>query len=263
MLLKILAVGDVVGKPGRKACREVPALREELELDFVVVNGENAAGGAGVTPPVVEELLASGADVVTTGDHVYKNKEIFDIIGTEERLLTPANVSRSAKSRGWGVYEASGVPVGVLNLLGRTYMKGLYDNPFEAVDEIVERLSERAKVILLDFHAEATSEKVSMGWHLDGKVSVVFGTHTHVQTADERVLPGGTAYITDIGMTGPHDSVLGRRTERVLQYLTTGMPARFDVAKGEVRLSGAVFTVDAETGRAVSVERLQRKLEGA
>ena len=138
-------------------------------------------------------------------------------------------------------------------------MKGLYENPFEAADELAEKLAERAKVVLLDFHAEATSEKIAMGWHLDGRLSAVFGTHTHVQTSDERVLPGGTAYITDIGMTGPHESVLGRRTERVLQYLTTGMPARFDVAGGDIRLSGAVFTVDAETGRALSVERLQRE----
>ena len=151
--------------------------------------------------------------------------------------------------------------MGVFDLLGRTYMKGTYDSPFDAADDIVARLSERAKVLLVDFHAEVTSEKIAMGWHLDGKVSAVFGTHTHVQTSDERVLPGGTAYITDLGMTGPHDSVLGRRTERVLQYLGTGMPARFEVARGDVRLSGALFTVDAETGRAVSVERVQRKIE--
>ncbi len=263
MLLKILAVGDVVGKPGRKACRLLPALRKELGLDFVVVNGENAAGGAGLTPPLVEELLSLGADVITSGDHIYKNREILEIIESEERLLSPANISRSAAGRGWGVYNAGGVPVGVFNLVGRTYMKGLYENPFEAADELAEKLSERAKVVLLDFHAEATSEKIAMGWHLDGRLSAVFGTHTHVQTSDERVLPGGTAYISDIGMTGPHDSVLGRRTERVLQYLTTGMPARFDVAGGDLRLSGAVFTVDAETGRAASVERLQRSFEGA
>ncbi len=262
MLLKILAIGDVVGKPGRKACRELAPLREELGLDFVVVNGENAAGGTGLTPPIVEELLSCGADVLTSGDHIYKNREVLDVIETEERLLTPANISRSAKGRGWGVYDASGVPVGVFNLLGRTFMKGLSDNPFERADEILKELSERAKVILLDFHAEATSEKVSMGWYLDGRVSVVFGTHTHIQTSDERVLPGGTAYITDLGMTGPHDSVLGRRKERVLQYLSTGMPARFEVARGDVRLSGALFTVDAETGRAAAVERLQRKIEG-
>ncbi|MEW6356393.1 MAG: TIGR00282 family metallophosphoesterase [Planctomycetota bacterium] len=257
METKILVLGDVVGKPGRRILQE--RLRETLDrlgAGFCIVNGENAAGGSGITPETAKEIFDAGVDVITTGDHVWKQKEAADLLAENHRILRPANLNPRSAGVGHGVFEAqSGVRVGVANLLGRVFMNPSED-PFRAAELAVEEMSKETNIILIDIHGEATSEKIAMGWFLDGKVSAVFGTHTHVQTADERVLPGGTAYITDLGMTGPHDSILGRRTDRVLEAITTGMPKAFDVAKGDVRMCGAVITVDAETGRAAAIERV-------
>jgi len=264
--VRILLIGDVVGRPGRRAlAAHLPALRRTHGADFVIVNGENAAGGSGLTPKALQELVSAGADAVTTGDHIYKNKDVFACIG-EDRLLRPLNYVPAAAGRGLGVYPVGGssdeskdaarappVHVAVVNLIGRVFMNPA-ECPFLAVDRALEELSGRAQVVVVDMHAEATSEKVAMGWHLDGRVAVVAGTHTHVPTADARVLPGGTAYITDLGMTGSYDSVLGRDKESVIYHFTTAMPARFEVAKGDVRVAGAVVDVDASTGLARSID---------
>ncbi len=255
MPLRILFIGDIVGRPGRKAVTElVPHLREERGIDFVVANGENAAAGSGLTPKVLKQILAGGVDVVTSGDHIYKNKDGFGCFD-EERLLRPLNYVPAAAGRGWGVYRAGEVPITVINLQGRVFMEPS-ECPFHAIDVLLESLANEARVILVDFHAEATSECIGMGWHLDGRVSAVAGTHTHVQTADEAVLPHGTAYITDLGMTGPHDGVIGRAKAPVLHKFTTGMPARFEVCEGDIRLHGAQIDIDPGTGRALAIERI-------
>ncbi len=257
--ITILAVGDIVGRPGRAGAVEViKRLREERGVEFVVANGENAAAGSGLTPKIVEKLLCGGVDVITTGDHVFRNKEIEKVIDDEPRLLRPANLLSAARGHGYGVFDGpGGVKIGVANLQGSLFMRSTpLNDPFAAADEVVTSLRDEAAVIVVDMHAEATSEKIAMGYFLDGRASLVFGTHTHVQTADECIRPGGTAYITDIGMTGPHDSVLGRRVDRVLSRFTTGMPAKFDVATGDVRLSGVIVKARADTGKAVSIERI-------
>ncbi len=268
--LNILALGDVVGRPGRRAVRElVPSLRRERGIAFVVANGENSAGGAGITLETARELLDSGVDCVTTGDHFFDKKEIDELIRffdldedeAEPKVLRPANWSRHAPGKGYGVFEAAGgVKVGVLNLIGRVFMKP-YDSPFDRADELLEGLRFETDVVLLDFHAEATSEKIALGLYLDGRVSALFGTHTHVQTADAKVLPEGTAYITDLGMSGPHESILGREIEPVLRRLRAGTPAKFGVGKGDVRLQGVIVTIDTESGRASGIERLDVALE--
>lgn len=255
--MNILFIGDIVGKPGRHALRDVlPALFEREQVDFCVANAENAAGGSGITVEVAQELLALGIDVLTSGDHIWRKREVVPFIRSEPRLLRPANLSPEAAGQGYGLYEArNGVKVGVVCLLGRTFMKPA-DCPFRAARRIVGDLLAQTPVVLVDFHAEATSEKVAMGWFLDGQASAVFGTHTHVQTADERLLPNGTAYITDVGMTGPYESVIGRRVDRVLQALLTQMPHPFDVAKGDPRVSGALVAVEPQTGRATAIRRV-------
>ena len=255
--LTILFIGDVVGRPGRRIARRgLAALRRERTIDFAVANAENAAGGSGITAGTVEELLGGGMDCLTTGDHAFKQAEGVKVIETDSRVLRPLNLGARAVGRGLGVYEtADGVPVAVINAQGQTFMKPI-DNPFRALEAALEELGDRARVILVDMHAEATSEKVAMGRMLDGRVSAVLGTHTHIPTADEQVLPEGTAYITDVGMTGPYDSVLGRRTDRVLAAILTGMPQRFDVAARGNRLCGAIVTVDPDTGRARAIERV-------
>jgi hypothetical protein len=253
--LTILFFGDVVGHPGRNGvAHAIPLLKERYDPDFIAANGENAAGGSGITLAVAQKLFSAGVHAITTGDHFYRNKEYVGVLG-EPRVLRPANFPKLAEGRGWGVYQARGeVPVAVVNLMGRIFMEP-HECPFAAADAILSELAGQARVILVDMHAETTSEKVALGWHLDGRVSAVLGTHTHVQTADERILPGGTAYITDLGMTGPYDSVIGRIKEAVLKKLRTGVPARFEVAKGDVRACGAVLRVDAETGKALAIER--------
>jgi len=258
--MKIFFVGDVVGKSGRRVVADfLPAFRREREVDFVVVNAENAAGGKGLTLAVARDLYAAGADVLTGGNHTWRNREILDFIDDDERVLRPANYPPGPEvpGRGWGLYDASSGAgrVGVVNLIGRVYMDPM-DCPFQAARRIVEDLRSETAVILVDFHAEATSEKITMGWYLDGIVSAVIGTHTHVQTADETILPGGTAYQTDAGMTGAHDGVLGVRRDLVIKAMTTQMPVRHELAGGDLRLCGTLLDVDEETGRARSIERV-------
>ena len=258
--MKILFIGDIVGSPGREAVRNLlPELKKEFALDFVIANAENAAGGSGITPKVAEELFASGCDVLTSGDHIWKKKDIFELINAEERILRPANFPAGAAGRGANVYKTkSGAKVGVINVNGRVFMQAL-ECPFRTTLAAWQELSRETKVIIVDIHAEATSEKVALGWYMDGKVSAVLGTHTHIQTADERILPEGTAYLTDAGMTGPYDSVIGRRVEDVLERFLSCVPVKFEVAEENVQLAGAVVDVDESTGKARSIVRVQRK----
>lgn len=256
--LRILFVGDVVGKPGRRILQEsLPRLRREHAPDLVVVNGENAAGGAGLTPPTARELFAMGADVITLGNHSWDKRELAPAMDDFPALLRPLNFPPGAPGRGWMVARTrGGMPVGVINAMGRVFAGSHLDCPFRGVAEALEELRRETRVILLDFHAEATSEKVAMGWYLDGRVSAVLGTHTHVQTADAAVLPGGTAYITDVGMTGPWVSALGVERERIIERFLTQLPVRFDVAPGPSQFNGVLIEVDEATGRARSVQAL-------
>jgi metallophosphoesterase (TIGR00282 family) len=255
--MKVLLVGDVIGEPGRKAlARHLPEVRERHGVDYLVVNVENLAGGFGVTPATCAEILALGAHVLTSGNHIWDKKEVFEVLPDEPRLLRPHNYPPGCPGSGLHLGEGpGGVRVAVLNLQGRVFMPPI-DCPFRVADAALESLRGRADVILVDFHGEATSEKVAMGWHLDGRVAAVVGTHTHVQTADERILPGGTAYLTDLGMTGPYDSVIGVETGVVLGRFLTAMPARFETAKGNPHLCGAVVDVDPGSGRARAITRV-------
>jgi len=250
-----------VGKPGRRAVHELlPELISGYQIDFVIANGENAAAGFGITREIVEELFECRIDVLTTGNHVWDKKEILDFIGDYESLIRPANYPGSVPGRGSVVMPSvKGYHVGVINLMGRVFMHPL-ECPFRTAEQEIEKIRKRTKIILVDIHAEATSEKIAMGWFLDGKVTAVVGTHTHVQTADDRVLPEGTAYITDVGMTGPFDSVIGTRKEIVLERFLTQIPNKFDVAKNDVRLQAVLIDVDEKTGRALSIERLSLPL---
>jgi hypothetical protein len=265
--MNILFVGDIFGSAGRKIVREhLGHLREAHNVELLVINAENAAGGFGVTPQIAEDLFDLGADVLTTGNHVWDKRELVDYLSSvpessqerARRVLRPINYQRGVP--GYGVYEgttASGVPYAVANLAGRVFMNSTND-PFEAADELVAGIQSRsgAKVILVDFHAEATSEKVAMGWHLDGRVTAVLGTHTHVPTADERILPGGTAYQTDVGMSGPYDGVIGVERDLVLRKFRTGMPAKFEAAKGNPKMCAALITCDPHSGRASAIQRI-------
>jgi len=256
--MRILFIGDVVGKPGRRAVATlVPRLREERNIDFVIANGENSAHGAGLTASTVDALLTSGVEIITSGDHVWDQKEIYEIINHEPRLLRPLNFPLSAPGKGSTVVQRDGLPsVGVINLIGRVFMPNT-DCPFRAAEAEVARMRQQTNIIIVDLHAEATSEKIAMGRFLDGKVSAVIGTHTHVATADEQILPKGTAYISDAGMCGPHDSVLGRDVAAVLQRFLTQMPQKMEVAEGNVILCGVIVEVDENSGRASSIERIR------
>jgi len=261
--MRLLFLGDVVGRPGRRALAAfLPRLMARESIQFVIANGENASGGEGIDPRSAEELYESGVDVVTTGNHVWQNRDIIPYMRETDRLLRPLNFARDVPGLGWTVQTArrSDVRVGVLNLIGRVFMPPA-ECPFRAGAEAVEELRRHTSVIVVDMHAEATSEKVGMGRFLDGKVSAVFGSHTHVQTADEGILPGGTAYLTDAGMCGPEDSVLGVKTEPVLQRFLTQMPARFDVATGTVIVQGGIVDVDEATGRASAIRRVRERVE--
>jgi len=259
--MKILFIGDIVGSPGREAIKKlVVPLKQELGIDFVIANAENASGGSGITSKVAAELFASGADVLTSGDHIWKKTEIFELINQEERILRPLNFPSGAPGRGASVFIAqNGAKVGVININGRVFMEAL-ECPFKAALKAAEELAVETKIIIVDMHAEATSEKIALGWYLDGKVSAIFGTHTHIQTADEKILPKGTAYITDVGMTGPYDSVIGRRVEDVLTRFLSSIPVRFEVAEGNIQLHGALVEIDKVTGKARSILRIQRKI---
>ncbi len=255
--MRILMVGDVCGRPGRTILREqLPGLRRSHGADLVVVNGENAAAGFGITPSVYEELLAAGADVVTLGNHTFDKKEAMALLDEEPRLLRPLNYPPGAPGRGAAVVEAGGCRVLVMNAMGRVFLPILLDDPFRAVDAELDAHRGRYDVAFLDFHGEATSEKEAMGWYLDGRAAAVVGTHTHVQTADERVLPLGTAYITDVGMTGPADSVLGMNKDAMVQRMLRQLPTRFEVAEGRRQINAVVVEVDRESGQAREVQRI-------
>jgi 2',3'-cyclic-nucleotide 2'-phosphodiesterase len=257
MPVKVLFIADIVGKPGRQAVsQELHRLVDRHGIDFVVANGENAAGGFGLTEEVAGELFAYGIQVITSGNHIWDKKESVDFIKREERVLRPANYPQGAPGRGSVVAQtASGIPIGVLNLEGRVFMNAL-DCPFRVAEREIASLKEITPVVLVDFHAEATSEKLALGWHLDGTVSAVLGTHTHVQTADERILPGGAAYISDVGMTGSFDSVIGIRKELAVEKFLTQLPVRFEVAKKDIRINCVVIAIDENDGKALTIERL-------
>lgn len=259
--MHILFIGDIVGRPGREAAKLlVPGLKKEYALDFVIANAENAAGGSGITPQVAEELFSHGIDVLTSGDHIWKKRDIFAIINQEPRILRPLNFPAGSPGEGFGIFKTKDErKIGVININGRVFMEAL-ECPFKTAMAALEVIRKDTSIIIVDIHAEATSEKVAMGWYLDGKVSAVLGTHTHIQTADEKILPRGTAYVTDVGMTGPYDSVIGRRIEDVLARFLTCVPTRFQVAEGNIQLHAAVLDIDDKSGRAKSIVRIQRKL---
>ena len=266
--MKLLFIGDIVGQPGRRAVTElVPKLRQQHALDFVIANGENSAGGSGITPKTAGEIFSAGVDVITTGDHLWDQKEVMELLASEKRFLRPLNYPPGTPGQGSAIFSIPNpraktqnpILIAVLNAQGRTFMPPL-ENPFLLAAEEVKRLRERTKIIFVDFHAEATSEKIAFARMLDGQVSAVVGTHTHVQTADEQIFPGGTAYLTDAGFTGPHESVLGREIEPVLKRFLTGMPQRFEVAKNRVLLHGAVIEIDDASGKAVEIQRVSEAL---
>jgi 2',3'-cyclic-nucleotide 2'-phosphodiesterase len=266
--VKILFIGDIVGQPGRLAVKTLlPQLRERHGLDFVIANGENSAGGNGITPRTAAEIFSAGVDVITSGDHLWDQKEVMELLASEKRFVRPINYPPGTPGQGSGVFEVqspksevqSPVKVAVLNAQGRTFMPAI-ENPFLVVPLEVERLRQQTPIIFVDFHAEATSEKIAIARMLDGKVSAVVGTHTHVQTADEQIFPGGTAYLSDSGFTGPHESVLGREIEPVIKRFVTNMPQRFEVAGGNIRLHGAVVEVEEVSGRATGIWRVSEKL---
>jgi 2',3'-cyclic-nucleotide 2'-phosphodiesterase len=260
--MRILFVGDIVGSPGRQIVHDrLSDVISQQKIDLCIANGENSASGFGITPRLAEEIFAAGAEVISGGNHIWDRKEILDFFPHEPRLLRPANFPDGAPGSGLYVGKSkNGVGYAVLNLQGRTFMTPL-DCPFRAAERELARVPADVKVIVVDMHAEATSEKQAMGWYLDGKVSVVLGTHTHVPTADEHVLPGGTAYITDVGMTGPHDSVIGMDKAGIIQRFLDGMPARFSVSEGDIQMNSVIIDVDEETGHARSIERLRLRLD--
>lgn len=262
--MRVLHIGDIVGKPGRKIIRvAVPKLRKTESLDFVVANGENSAGGSGITPENFKELTKAEVDCITLGDHIYRRRAIGEVLERDARIVKPANYPESAPGRPWTQLKtAGGVDIAVISLLGRVFMKPV-DCPWAAVDRVLDEIPDSIKVIMVDFHAEATSDMQIMGRYLDGKVSSVLGTHTHVATADEQIFPKGTAFQCDLGMTGPHESILGRRIDRVTHTTTTFNPTPFDVAEGDVRLHGTIVDIDEATGKATAVRRLGITLDEA
>lgn len=260
--MRILLIGDIVGRPGRETVAKiVPALRKNKCVDFVISNAENIAGGSGLTNETVDELFKSQVDVITSGDHVWKKKEIYERLEKDQRILRPANYPDSCPGRGAAVIKADfGKVIGVINVLGRVFMDHVDGCPFRAAEKEFERISKDTKVILVDIHAEATSEKIALSRFLDGKVSAVFGTHTHVQTADEKILPQGTAYITDLGMTGAQDFVIGRKVEPIVEHFLTCMPTKFEMADNDLELQGAMVEIDEKSGKALSIQRIKERI---
>jgi 2',3'-cyclic-nucleotide 2'-phosphodiesterase len=260
--MRILFIGDIVGRPGRQLVKTgLAGLVSRHAIDFVIANGENAAAGFGITREIGDELLDLGVDVLTSGNHIWDKKEALDYIGAEPRLLRPANYPAGVPGNGSYVSRGrNGQSVGVINVMGRVFMLQI-DDPFAVVLREIEAMRQRTRIIFVDFHGEATSEKIAMGWHLDGKVTAIVGTHTHVQTADERVLPKGTAYLTDAGMTGPHDSIIGVEVEPALSRFLTGLPSRFETATANPRLNAVLVDADEATGRATDIERLSYSLD--
>jgi calcineurin-like phosphoesterase len=281
--VKILFIGDIVGQPGREAVKVLlPKLRAQHALDFVIANGENSAGGSGITAKIASEIFSAGVNVITSGDHVWDQKEVMELLANEKRFLRPLNYPVGTPGQGSGVFEvhnsksegrvtrvpnpevrdsqSSSLRIAVLNAQGRTFMQPPLEDPFLLAAEEVKRLRERTKIIFVDFHAEATSEKIAFGRFLDGHVSAVVGTHTHVQTADEQIFPGGTAFLTDAGFTGPHEGVLGRQIEPVIKKFLTGMPQRFEVAKNHVLLHGVMIEIDDASGKAIKIQRVSESV---
>ncbi len=260
--MRVLFLGDIVGRPGRHAVRATLArAREDLALDFVIANCENAAGGLGITAKIADALLAEGIDVLTSGNHIWAKKDMAPYLDEEPRVLRPENYPGVAPGRGYEVYEGPGsLPVAVVNLQGQVFFDENVDNPFRVADTVLQDLSKRSQVIIVDFHAEATSEKRAFGYYLDGRVSAVLGTHTHVQTADEQILPGGTAYITDAGMSGASESVIGIQKDLAIERFLTQRPVRFSVAKGSALLCGVVLDIDQLSGRARDITRFRKEV---
>lgn len=253
--MRILAIGDIVGLSGVKKVKEVlPILRKEKNIDFVIINAENAADGMGLTEKIYNDLMNLKADVITMGNHTWAKKEIFKIID-EERLIRPANYSKNNPGKGYGIYECKEKKIAVMNLIGRASMNVLSENPFIVAKEIVNKVKEQVDMIFIDFHAEATAEKIAMGYYLDGTVTGIFGTHTHVQTADEKILRNGTAYITDIGMTGPNHSVIGMNIDASIKRFETSLPEKYKVADDEATLNGCIFETD-ENNKVIKIERV-------
>jgi metallophosphoesterase (TIGR00282 family) len=262
VVVRLLFIGDIVGRPGRELVKQgLGALVEHHAIDLVIANAENAAAGFGITREIGDQLLDFGVDVMTSGNHIWDKKEALDYIGVEPRLLRPANYPAGAPGNGsYLARTRSGVSVGVVNIMGRVFMLNI-DDPFTVVLKEIEALKARTRIVFVDIHAEATSEKLAMGWHLDGKITALVGTHTHVQTADERILPKGTAYLTDVGMTGPHDSIIGVEIDAALGRFLTALPARFETATANPRLNAVIIEADEQTGRAVDIERLSYSLD--
>ena len=261
--MKIFCIGDIVGQPGRDILVELLSrIKEEFKIDFVIANAENSAGGSGTTPRIAEHLFQIGCDVLTLGDHVLDRQEIMEYLTSRENIIRTANFPDGAPGRGSCIVTtSSGKKVAIINLLGRVFMRYNVNCPFRELKSIVENLTKDIRIIIVDMHAEATSEKRAIGFFIDGKVSAVVGTHTHVQTADETVLPKGTAYITDLGMTGPHDSVIGQNKEKIIERFLSSMPTKFEIATSDTRLNGVVIDIDETTGKARAITRLQRSIE--
>jgi metallophosphoesterase (TIGR00282 family) len=269
--VKLLFIGDIVGQPGRRAVKELlPKLREQHALDFVIANGENSAGGSGITVKTAEEIFAAGVDVITSGDHLWDQKEVMELLASEKRFLRPLNYPPGTPGQGSAVFQVqspksrvqSPLSIAVMNLQGRTFMQPPLENPFVIATDEVKKLRGQTKLIFIDFHAEATSEKIAFARMLDGQVSAVVGTHTHVQTADEQIFPGGTAFLSDAGFTGPHESVLGREIAPVVQRFLTSTPQRFEVAKDRVILHGIAIEINAADGKALNVQRVAEPVVG-
>ena len=257
--MRILAIGDIVGRPGRQVVQQkLPAFVRQREIDLVIANAENIAGGSGITPNLFHKIRSYGVDVVTLGDHALRRGEIAATLGSSERIVRPANLSALAPGKSFTVVtSAKGVQVAVFAVLGRIFMTLPSDDPFAACDRVLKDVAPQVKIRICDCHCEASSEKIALGHYLDGRCSLVFGTHTHIPTADAKVTPAGTAYISDVGMTGPYDSVLGRRKDRVIHHMTTALPTPFDVATHDIRLCGVLADVDETTGKATSIERIE------
>lgn len=260
--MRLLFIGDIIGRPGRRAVINLlEKIIKDFEVEFIIANGENAAGGMGLTPTIASEILSKGVDVLTSGNHIWAKKEIIPFLNEEERILRPANYPGQVPGKGTGIYKSkNGEKIAVINLEGRVFMKHL-DCPFRVGQREAEILGRETNIIIVDFHAEATSEKMAMGWFLNGKVSAVLGTHTHVQTCDERILNEGTAYITDVGMTGPQGSVIGIRTQIAIERLLTQIPWKFDVATDDIELQGVIVDIDSMTGRSSYIKRLKIPLD--
>jgi len=261
--MNILCIGDVVGRPGRDSIEQLlPGLKKEFHVDCVIVNAENAAGGFGLTERIAKELLQLGCDVLTLGDHVWDKLEIKDYLTNADRVIRPANFPDGAPGRGWVLLPTpTGIKIAVINLLGRVFMRYNVDCPFRILKSLGEQIRKETPIILVDMHAEATSEKIALGFFIDGEVSAVVGTHTHIQTADEKVLPKGTAYITDLGMTGAYDSVIGQNKEAIIERFLKSMPNKFEVATNDVWLHGALIDIDEKSGKARNITRIQRSLK--